>query len=76
MGKLTQKEWDEQIARKEEIEAQNVSDPQFKTRPLGKAPRVGEGRPKRFNRREIETLAKKHAVNIYTRPSHKKLNYE
>lgn len=76
MGRLTPAEWAVQKKRKREIEQQAITDPKFQSRPQGKAPEATMGTAKPFSRDEIKTLAKKHAINIWSRPSHKKSDYE
>jgi hypothetical protein len=73
-------DWEAQRARKREIEAQNIKDQKYQTRPLGKAPLVPIDTAKAtpFTRAEIEAKAKDPAnqVNVYTRPSHKRYDFD
>jgi uncharacterized DUF497 family protein len=73
-------DWDAQRKRKREIEKQNIKDTKFQTRPMGKAPviAIDSAKAKPFTRAEIEAKAKDPAnqVNVYTRPSHKRYDFD
>jgi len=73
-------DWEAQRVRKREIEAQNIKDTKFQTRPAGKAPviPIDQDKVKPFTREEIEAKAKDpaHQVNVYTRPSHKRYDFD
>lgn len=76
MGQMSKLEWEAHQERKREIEAQNIFDAKYQTRPLGQAPLVDMAPLKKFKREDVVEKAKKHAVNIWTRPSHKKSDYD
>ena len=61
----------EQEQRKAQVERQLLGDPRYITAPAGKAPLVKMSPLVPFAKSRVRELARAHAINIYSRPSHR-----